>query len=432
MQNNVTIIGAGLAGCEAAVYLASKRVNITLLEQKPIRMSPAHNSDGVAELVCSNSLGAERVGSASGLLKTETTRLGGRLFELAKQHSVPAGGALAVERTAFSNAVAHLLNKYNIKIEHRVVDEIPQGLCIVATGPMTEPPFSDAVNKLTDGFLYYHDAAAPIVTAESLNPDYYFSASRYGRGGDDYINCPLDREQYYNFIKELVNAERAPLHDFDRVYEGCMPIEILASRGEDSPRFGPFKPIGLTDPKTDRRPFANLQLRREDLKGERFNLVGCQTNLKFSEQRRVFGLIPALANAEYVRYGVMHRNSFINSPMLLNSDLSLKNHPNIFFAGGITGFEGYSESISCGLLAARFVYARIIGAQAEIPPPDTMVGGLLRHILTENKNFQPQGAAMGLLAPLPERIKDKRLRYEKIAERSLKALDEYIKSQEED
>ncbi len=426
MQSHVTIIGAGLAGCEAALYLSSKGVKVTLIDQKPIRMSPAHSNEGFAELVCSNSLGAERVGSASGLLKEETRRLGGRLFDIAKQHAVPAGGALAVERSNFSKAVEEAVKSSGVEVVHRVVDEIVDGICIVATGPMTELPFADVLQGLTGGFLSYHDAAAPIVTAESLKKEYCFAASRYGRGGDDYINCPLNKEEYYAFVKELVNAERAPLHDFDRVYEGCMPIEILAQRGEDSLRYGPFKPVGLTDPVTGRRPYANLQLRREDAQGNRYNLVGCQTNLKFGEQRRVFGMISALSGAEYVRYGVMHRNSFINSPMVLNDNLSLKGHPNVFIAGGITGFEGYSESISCGILAARFVYDKISESETKMPPPETMVGGLLRHVLTVNKNFQPQGAAMGLIPPLSERIKDKKMRYEKIAERSLKALDEYI------
>ncbi len=423
----VTIIGAGLAGCEAALYLAAKGVSVTLIEQKPIKMSPAHSTEKLAELVCSNSLGADRISSASGLLKAEAGLLGGRLFDIARGTSVPAGGALAVQRDAFSDEVTRALADAGIKIVNKVVTEIPDGICIVATGPMTESSFAETLKDLTGGFLYYHDAAAPIVTADSLDNEHCFAASRYGRGGDDYINCPLDKEQYYNFIKELVAAERAPLHDFDKVYEGCMPIEILAGRGEDSPRFGPFKPVGLTDPKTDRRPYANLQLRREDNEGRLFNLVGCQTNLKFAEQRRVFGLIPALANAEYVRYGVMHRNSFLDSPKLLNPDLSLKQHPDIFMAGGITGFEGYSESISCGLLAARFVYDRLTGKTPQLPPHDSMCGGLLRYILTENKDFQPQGAAMGLLPPLPERVRDKRLRYETIANRALESMREYIK-----
>ncbi len=425
----VTIIGAGLAGCEAALYLAANGVSVTLMEQKPQKMSPAHSSEAMAELVCSNSLGAKRIGSASGLLKEEAKLLGGKLFYLAQQCEVPAGGALAVERERFSELVEKAIAECTlITKQSRHVVEIPEGICIVATGPMTEEPFADTLKELCGGFLHYHDAAAPIVTAESLDQDHCFAASRYGRGGDDYINCPLDKEEYYAFAEALLSAEKAPLHDFDRVYEGCMPIEVLASRGIDSLRFGPFKPVGLTDPKTDRRPFANLQLRREDNDGRLFNLVGCQTNLKFPEQRRVFGMIPALADAEYVRYGVMHRNSFIDSPKVLNCDLSLKNHPDIFVAGGLTGFEGYSESITSGLLAARSVVARLKGLSLPKLPSESVCGGLMNYIMTQNKDFQPQGAAMGLIPPLSERERDKKKRYEKLAERSMEAMKNYLTS----
>ncbi len=422
----VTIIGAGLAGCEAALYLAKNGVSITLLEQKPIRKSPAHSAEGVAELVCSNSLGAKRTGSASGLLKEEAKVLGGTLFHIAQRCEVPAGGALAVERHLFSDEVAREIERQPlITLESRVVDRLPDGICLIATGPMTEPPFSEVLSELVGGFLSYHDAAAPIVSADSLVMEHCFAASRYGRGGDDYINCPMDKEQYYSFAEALLSAERAPLHDFDRVYEGCMPVEILASRGVDSMRFGPLKPVGLCDPATGRRPFANLQLRKEDVDGRLLNLVGFQTNLKFSEQRRVFGMIPALRNAEYVRYGVMHRNSFIDSPRVLAPDLSLKDHPDVFVAGGLTGFEGYSESITNGLLAARFILARLKGEELEMPPAKTMCGGLMRYIMTENKDFQPQGAAMGIIPPLDYRERDKRKRYELLAERALCEMDIY-------
>ncbi len=423
---DVTIIGAGLAGTQAALYLAKNGVRVTLWEQKPHTKSPAHSSDKPAELVCSNSLGAKRTGSASGLLKEEAKILGDAIFEIAKRCEVPAGGALAVERERFSTEVANAIAaEPMITLKTGVVDSIPDGLCLIATGPMTEPPFANVLSELVGGFLSYHDAAAPIVSADSLINEHCFAASRYGRGGDDYINCPMDKEQYYTFTDALLTAERAPLHDFDRVYEGCMPVEILATRGVDSLRFGPLKPVGLCDPVTGRRPFANLQLRKEDNDGRLLNLVGFQTNLKFPEQKRVFGMIPALANAEYIRYGVMHRNSFIDSPKVLNPDLSLKNHPDIFVAGGLTGFEGYSESITCGLLAARFILSRLKGTTPKMPPASTMCGGLMRYILSENKDFQPQGAAMGLIPPLDYRERDKKKRYELLAERALCEMNIY-------
>ncbi len=428
---SVNIVGAGLAGCEAALYLAKQGIKVNLYEQKTIHRSAAHSTDLPAELVCSNSFGAFRENSASGLLKKEITLLGGSLFDIAHSVSVPAGGALAVQRDDFSAAVNSALQQQpNILLIRERVDNIEDiansGLTMVATGPMTDGAFADSLFELIGGNLSYYDAAAPIVTADSLDKQHCFSASRYGRGTDDYINCPMTREQYYDFVQALLDAERALVHDFDKVYEGCMPVEVLASRGVDSLRFGPLKPVGLIDPSTDKRPFANLQLRKEDTGGRLLNLVGFQTNLKFGEQRRVFGMIPALSGAEYVRYGVMHRNSFINSPQVLNADLSLKSHPDIILCGGITGFEGYSESVACGLLAARFVHARLNGKPITHPPFETMCGGLLRHILTESKDFQPQGAAMGLLPPLPERIKDKQLRYSAVANRALEALRLYI------
>ncbi len=425
-MQTVNIIGAGLAGCEAAIFLAEHGVKVRLYEQKPISASPAHQSEHMAELVCSNSLGASRTNSASGLLKAEALLLGGTLFKLAEKCSVPAGGALAVNRDEFSALVDEIVRSHElIEVINEVVTDVKTGLTIVATGPMSGGEFAENLFKRIGGNLSYYDAAAPIVTAESLIDGKFFAASRYGRGGDDYLNCPLTRDEYYEFVHELIYAEKAKVREFDKVYEGCMPIEILASRGVDSLRYGPLKPVGLTDPNTQRRPYANLQLRKENVEGTLFNLVGFQTNLKFGEQKRVFGLIPALSEAEYVRYGVMHRNSFINSPQVLNDDLSLKADPNIYIAGGLTGFEGYSESITCGLLAARFVLAKLQNSEINKLPPQTMCGGLLNYILTENKDFQPQGAAMGLLPPLPEKIKDKKLRYQAIADRALAAMEIY-------
>ncbi len=427
-MNKVIVLGAGLAGCEAALWLAEKGVQVELYEQKPQKFSPAHKSAGFAELICSNSLKAERLDSASGLLKAEMKLLGSNLLPCAEATRVAAGGALAVDRDRFSAAVTERVEQHkNIHLHREEVTSIEEdALTIVATGPLTEGALAEQIAQITGGSeLSFYDAAAPIVTAESLDMDKVFAASRYGRGDADYLNCPFNKEEYDAFYEALVGAERAELHAFDgelSVYEGCMPIEVMAGRGADTMRFGPLRPVGLTDPRTGHRPWAAVQLRRENEEGTLFNLVGFQTNLKFGEQKRVFSMIPGLENAEFVRYGVMHRNTFLNSPRLLNEDLALKTMPNVRFAGQITGFEGYMESAACGLLAARAVWAQLNGKTLTAPPAETMLGQLVRYITAENKNFQPMGSNMGLLPPLETHIRDKRLRYAALADRAVEAM----------
>ena len=417
----INILGAGLAGCETALWLADRGVAVDLYEQKPTRFSPAHKSAGFAELICSNSLKAERPDSASGLLKLEMRQMGSHLLDAAETARVAAGGALAVDRDRFSAAVTQLVESHpNITVHRQEVTGIDDSQpVLVATGPLTDGKLGEAIAALTGSHrLSFFDAVAPIVTAESLDMDKVFAASRYGRGEADYLNCPFNREEYEAFYNALITAERAPLHDFDTpltVYEGCMPIEVMAARGADTIRYGPLRPVGLRDPRTGHRPWANVQLRAENTGRTMYNLVGFQTNLKWGEQKRVFSMIPGLEHAEFVRYGVMHRNTFLDSPVVLTDALCLKEHPNVFFAGQITGFEGYMESAACGLLSARSIYARLTG-QAWTPPPETtMCGALLRYITTPNKDFQPLGANMGILPPRHE-IRDKRARYAALSE----------------
>ena len=426
------VIGAGLAGVESAWQIAEKGHKVTLFEQKPNKKSPAHKSDNFAELVCSNSLKASRVDSAAGLLKEEMARLGSLTVPIARECSVAAGGALAVDRDIFSKNITEKIKSHpNIEIVYEEVKDVPVSddeITIVATGPLTDGALSESIKKLCGNYLSFYDAAAPIVTADSVDMNIAFGASRYGRGGeDDYINCPFNKEEYENFINELVHAEGAVLHNFD-VYEGCMPIEKLAKRGLDAPRFGPMKPVGLTDPRTGHRPWAAVQLRRENANGTMFNIVGFQTNLKFGEQKRVFSMIPSLQNAEFVRYGVMHRNSFLDSPRVLNKSFSLKKHPSVFFAGQITGVEGYMESAGSGILAG--INAVRFAEEKEFLdlPQTTMLGALSSYISDETvKSFQPMGANFGILPPIEPKIRDKRLRYAALAERALDALDEVTK-----
>lgn len=425
------VIGAGLAGVEAAWQIAEAGYKVTLAEQKPAKMSPAHKSEYFAELVCSNSLKASRLESAAGLLKEEMAMLGSLTVPVARQCAIPAGGALAVDRDIFSKKVTDKIKNHpNIEIvyhEEESIDTADDLITVVATGPLTDGKMSGAIKAVCGDYLSFYDAAAPIVTAESVDFNIAFGASRYGRGGEsDYINCPFNKEQYESFIGELINAEGAVVHDFD-VYEGCMPIEKLAKRGLDAPRFGPMKPVGLTDPNTGHRPWACVQLRRENSAGTMFNLVGFQTNLKFGEQKRVFSMIPGLENAEFVRYGVMHRNSFLDSPRVLNSDFSLKAHPNVFFAGQITGVEGYMESAASGIMAGINAVRFAENKQTVTLPETTMIGALSGYISDKTvKNFQPMGANFGVLPPIEPKIRDKKERYAKIAERAVNVLREMI------
>lgn len=432
MNNRCTVIGGGLAGTEAAMQLAKRGVRVTLCEMKPYRFSPAHRSDKLSELVCSNSLKAMRLSSASGLLKAEMELLGSVCLEAAKKCSVPAGGALAVDRDEFSRLVTHIIESEPlIEVVRGEITGIPDdGVVIVAAGPLVSEDLANDIKRVCGGLLSFFDAAAPIITAESVDMDYAFSASRYDRGGgDDYINCPMNKEEYERFRYELVNAQRAGLHEFDKrgsVYEGCMPIEVMASRGEDTMRFGPLRPVGLRDPKTGKRPWAVLQLRKENAQGTLLNLVGFQTNLKFGEQKRVFSMIPALHGAEFVRYGVMHRNTFIDSPRLLNTDFSMRQRSGLFFAGQITGVEGYMESAASGIIAGINAARRIKGQAASVPPRETITGALCRHVgESTSADFQPMGSSFGLLPALDEKIRDKKLRYEALAQRSLELMKIY-------
>lgn len=426
-----TVIGAGLAGVEAAWQIANAGHSVTLYEMKPLKHSPAHKTDLFAELVCSNSLKASRIESAAGLLKEEMARLGSLTVPVARECAVPAGGALAVDREQFSKTITEkILAHPKINVVNEVVSALSadsDNITIVATGPLTDEALAEEIEKICPGRLSFYDAAAPIVTADSIDTDKVFGASRYDRGGEsDYLNCPFNREEYERFIEELVNAEGAVTHDFD-VYEGCMPIEKLAKRGLDAPRFGPMKPVGLVDPSTGHRPWACVQLRRENSAGTMFNLVGFQTNLKFPEQKRVFRMIPGLQNAEFVRYGVMHRNSFLDSPRLLNSDFSLRSNPYLYFAGQITGVEGYMESAASGIMAGINAVRRADRKEPLKLNDKTMIGALSDYISDESvKNFQPMGANFGILPPIEPKIRDKKERYAALAKRALDSLAETL------
>ena len=427
-KNQVKIIGAGLAGCEAAYFLAQRGVQVTLYEQKPVKFSDAHKSENFAELVCSNSLKSMREDSCQGMLKNELKHFGSIVLQAAYDCSVPAGGALAVDRDIFSQIITQKVkNHKNITICYEEVTDIDQDdLTIIATGPLTSGALYDKIKAICGDGMSFYDAAAPIVMADSIDMDKVFAASRYDKGDSDYLNCPFNKEEYEVFYNELSKAERAPLKSFEEnltVYEGCMPVEIMAQRGIDTLRYGPMRPVGLVNPKTGHRPWANVQLRCENAQRTMYNLVGFQTNLKFGEQKRVFGLIPGLENAVFARYGVMHRNSFINSPKVLNITLNLKDRPDIYFAGQITGTEGYTESAMCGLLAGYFVWHKLCGTAAEIPENTTISGALLRYITTENKDFQPMGASMGILPPLENHERDKRKRYLLLSERGKAAIE---------
>ncbi len=433
-MTTVHVIGAGLAGCEAAYRLACEGVSVTLYEMKPVAHSPAHKLDTFAELVCSNSLKAERLNSAAGLLKHEMRLLFSLTMQAADANRVEAGGALAVDREGFSRFVTEKIKNHpNIQIEYGEVCRLPEeGIVIVATGPLTQGALAEDIRRRCGReYLSFHDAAAPIVSFDSIDLERVFFAARYGRGEDAYINCPFDKEGYERFWQELVGAESVPLKEFEqehfRVYEGCMPVEVMAKRGADTIRFGPLKPVGLRDPKTGHRPWAVVQLRRENAGGTLYNLVGFQTNLKFGEQKRVFSMIPGLENAEFVRYGVMHRNTFLDSPRLLDRYCRLKSDSRIFFAGQITGVEGYIESAASGILAG-YNAARAIGRRELLTlPADTMLGALTSYISDENvKDFQPMGSNMGILPPLDTPIRGKEERYRLLAQRAVESLTAYL------
>ena len=427
-----------MAGCEAAWQIARAGVPVLLYEMKPKKYSPAHESPLFAELICSNSLKAQRVESAAGLLKEEMRRFGSLLMECADQSAVPAGGALAVDRGEFSRLATERIRAHPlITVVSEEVCSLPEEeITIVATGPLTSDVLAQNISALCGGCLSFYDAAAPIVTAESVDMGQAFTASRYDKGGDDaYINCPMNKEEYERFYEALLAAERAPVHDFDvrdpKVYEGCMPVEVMAQRGKDTLRFGPLKPVGLRDPRTGRRPWAVVQLRKENRAGSLYNLVGFQTNLKFGEQKRVFGLIPALHSAEFMRYGVMHRNTFLDSPRLLNAGYQMRKNPELFFAGQITGVEGYMESASSGILAGLNAVRRLRGENPLLLPGVTMMGALAGYISDETvKHFQPMGANFGVLPPIEPHIRDKKERYAALSRRALDQLDNVIKEQE--
>ncbi len=434
MPDTVTIVGAGLAGSEAAWQLARRGIPVRLVEMKPVKFSPAHKSPGFAELVCSNSLKAEHLSNASGLLKAELRAMDSLILRCAEESRVPAGGALAVDRDDFSGRVTAALEQHPlVTVERGVASEIPAVPAIVATGPLTDPALTDAIAARTGvGALNFFDAAAPIVTAESLDMSKVFRASRYGRGSDDYLNCPMTEAEYNAFYDALVGAELAELHDFEKklVFEGCLAVEILASRGRQTLAFGPLKPVGLIDPRTGKEPYAVVQLRQENVQGTLYNLVGFQTRLKWGEQKRVFGMIPGLEHAEFARYGVMHRNTYLNGPAMLSRNFAMKGEPLLRFAGQLTGVEGYMESTASGLVAAVSL-ARAMAGQDE---PDftgrTIMGALERHVRTPSANFQPMNANFGILDALPFRVKGKKNRYEKLSEVAIDTLNEVIKQYE--
>jgi methylenetetrahydrofolate--tRNA-(uracil-5-)-methyltransferase len=440
LDSELTIVGGGLAGSEAAWQAAQRGVRVTLFEMRPSRGTPAHVGSQLAELVCSNSMGARSVDRAIGLLKEEMRRLGSLIIVSAEEAAVPAGAALAVDRDVFAERVTGRISKHpNIKLRRQEVTHIPDGPCIIATGPLTSDALAEEIVALTgQDQLYFFDAMSPIVEAESINMDIAFRASRYGRGEQDegdYINCPLTEEEYEAFVEALLEAEVIPLRDFERedkrFFEACLPVEVLGARGRDALAFGPLRPVGLTDPRNGRRPYAVVQLRQDNLAATLYNMVGFQTNLRWDEQRRVFRMIPGLENAEFLRYGQMHRNTFINSPSLLDATLRFKStgRPGdcIWFAGQITGTEGYVGSAMSGLVAGINASRHLEGTPALVFPPTSMIGALLYYIShAEPSDFQPMKANFGLLPPLEKRVRRKRDRYQAYARRALSDLGAFL------
>ena len=430
MEKEIIVIGGGLAGCEAAYQIAKRGVKVKLYEMKPNKYSPAHSNPNLAEIVCSNSFKSNLITNACGLLKEELRRLDSLLIKIADTVSVPAGQALAVDREEFAKEVTKKIKENsNIEVINEEVTKIDKDkIIIIATGPLTTEKLSQEISLLTEqDKLYFYDAAAPIIQKDSIDFDIAFWGDRYGKADSNYLNLPFNEEEYNNFYNELINAEVATLHDFEKkeIFEGCMPIEVMAKRGVDTLRFGPLKPVGFTDPRTGKRPYAIVQLRQDNMAGDLFNIVGFQTNLKFGEQKRVFSMIPGLENADFVKYGVMHRNTYINSSKLLDKTYNLKTNKNIYFAGQISGVEGYVESISSGLVAGINAANKINGEKEFILPKETMTGCLADYISTEQENFQPMNANFGIIPPLENKVKDKKLRYEQFAKRSLNCIEKF-------
>ena len=429
MNDYITVIGGGLAGTEAAYQIAKRGIKVKLYEMKPKKFSPAHTNPNLAEIVCSNSFKSNSITNACGLLKEELRRLDSLLIKIADETKVPAGQALAVDREIFSKKVNDAIEgNSNIEIIHEEIENIDanEGITVIATGPLTSDKMAEQIKKITgQERLFFFDAAAPIIEKDSIDFSIAFFGDRYGKEGDSsYINLPMNKEEYQNFYNELISAEVVTLHEFEKreIFEGCMPIEVMAKRGEDTIRFGPLKPVGFTDPRTGTRPYAIIQLRQDNTEGTLYNMVGFQTNLKFGEQKRVFSLIPGLANAEFVKYGVMHRNTFINSPELLDNTYNLKTNSKIYFAGQITGVEGYVESIASGLVSGINASKQFKNEEKQIFPKETVIGALANYIQTPNSNFQPMNANFGILPCLDEKIKDKQQRYAVMAKRALENI----------
>ncbi len=427
-NKEVIVVGAGLAGSEAAYQLAKRGIKVKLYEMKSKKKTEAHKSEYFGELVCSNSLGADNLANASGLMKEELRRLDSLLVRIADKHRVPAGQALAVDREGFASEITETLKSMeNIEIIEEELTEIPKDkIVLIASGPLTSKDLSDKIGELThSGYLYFYDAAAPIVTADSINMDIAYRQSRYGKGDGEYINCPMNKEEYYNFYNALINAERVPLKAFEeeKIFDACMPVERIAMTGERTLVFGPLKPKGLINPKTDKMDYAVVQLRQDDKDGKLYNIVGFQTNLKWGEQKKVFTMIPGLENAEFVRYGVMHRNTFINSTKLLDETLKLKGNNNVYFGGQITGSEGYVSSIATGMMAAINIAHRLEGKEPFILDDRSAIGAMVKYITEEKKNFQPMGPNFGIIRSLDVKIRDKKERYNEVSKIALAYLD---------
>lgn len=436
MEKTIKVIGAGIAGCEAAWQAAERGIKVKLYEMKPLKKQPAHKSDYFSELVCSNSLRGAGLENAVGLLKEELRRLNSLFMKAADLHQVPAGGALAVDRDKFAKEITEAVKKHPmIEVINEEVSEInPDEISVIATGPLTEGKIMEEIKKYAgEDSFYFYDAAAPIVSADSIDYSKVFWGSRYGKGTADYLNCPMTKEEYQLFYQELINGDKVPVNEIDKeiFFEGCMPVEVMASRGEKTLLFGPLKPVGLEHPETGERYYAVVQLRKENKEGTMFNLVGFQTHLKWGEQKRIFSMIPGLGNAEFLRFGVMHRNSFINSPAVLNPQNNLKKYPKLFFAGQITGVEGYVESCASGYVAGLNASRMVLEKEIVKMPVKTSIGALHEYITTSNsKNFQPMNVNFGLLPKSENRIKGKKERYKFLAERALEELEDFIKEEE--